>query len=243
MFGPVASDTTISRLIDTFATTGTRALTGCFARADVRAHVGKRVGDTAPDAGGQVIVDLDGALVRSEKQAVPARSPPAGSAGIAADGCRAAWERVYTPRGCIGGPSEDRQGRPARSSVGPATLGVVLTESGGVESQQRRQLRAHVQPGSASMLQVSGGDTRNPPGQCAQRSAIRLCCCGKPGLAAPQLGLRPSPGLPGVGQRFPAPVGRPDQCERHRSSDQDSDVLVPVGWCGGIWQAAPGSGW
>ncbi|WP_408992356.1 hypothetical protein [Streptomyces sp. 1268] len=67
VFGPVASDATVSRLIDTFATTGTRALTGCFAGADVRAHVEKRVGDTAPDAGGQVIVDVDGALVRSRE--------------------------------------------------------------------------------------------------------------------------------------------------------------------------------
>jgi hypothetical protein len=71
VFGPVASDPTVSRLIDTLANGGIRALTALrAARADVRERVWKLAGDAAPDTGGQVIVDLDGVLVlaHSEKQ-------------------------------------------------------------------------------------------------------------------------------------------------------------------------------
>jgi hypothetical protein len=70
-FGPVASDPTVSRLIDTLAATGPRALTAIrSARAEVREWVWKIAGDAAPDTGGQVVVDLDGVLVlaHSEKQ-------------------------------------------------------------------------------------------------------------------------------------------------------------------------------
>lgn len=71
VFGPVASDPTVSRLIDTLAAGGQRALTAIrAARADVRERVWTLAGDTAPDADGQVVVDLDGVLVlaHSEKQ-------------------------------------------------------------------------------------------------------------------------------------------------------------------------------
>ncbi|MFC8867937.1 IS1380 family transposase [Streptomyces sp. NPDC057148] len=71
VFGPVASDSTVSRLIDTLAAGGTRALTALrAARADVRERVWKLAGDAAPDTGGQVTVDLDGVLVlaHSDKQ-------------------------------------------------------------------------------------------------------------------------------------------------------------------------------
>jgi hypothetical protein len=64
VFGPVASDPTVSRLIDTLAAGGKQVLTALrSARAEVREHVWKLAGDTAPDAGGQVIVDIDGVLV------------------------------------------------------------------------------------------------------------------------------------------------------------------------------------
>ncbi|MGW7367056.1 IS1380 family transposase [Streptomyces sp. NPDC054841] len=71
LFGPVASDPTVSRLIDTLATDGKRALAAIrTARAEVREHVWKLAGVSAPDADGQVIVDLDGVLViaHSDKQ-------------------------------------------------------------------------------------------------------------------------------------------------------------------------------
>ncbi|MFE3238569.1 transposase, partial [Kitasatospora indigofera] len=71
VFGPVASDPTVSRLVDTLATAGPRALTAIRrARAEVRERVWKLAGADAPDAGGQVVVDLDGVLVlaHSDKQ-------------------------------------------------------------------------------------------------------------------------------------------------------------------------------
>ncbi|MFF4148437.1 IS1380 family transposase [Streptomyces sp. NPDC001698] len=71
VFGSVASDPMVSRLVDTLATSGKRALTAIRrARADVREHVWALARDTAPDQGGQVIVDLDGVLViaHSDKQ-------------------------------------------------------------------------------------------------------------------------------------------------------------------------------
>ncbi|MFD5066020.1 IS1380 family transposase, partial [Streptomyces sp. NPDC058394] len=71
VFGPVASDPTVSRLIDKLAAGGPKTLTAIrSARAEVRERVWKLAGASSPDAGGQVIVDLDGALVlaHSDKQ-------------------------------------------------------------------------------------------------------------------------------------------------------------------------------
>jgi hypothetical protein len=71
VFGPVASDPTVSRLIDVLASAGPKALAAIrTARAHVREHVWKLAGQAGPDAGGQVIVDIDGVLVlaHSEKQ-------------------------------------------------------------------------------------------------------------------------------------------------------------------------------
>jgi hypothetical protein len=64
LFGPVASDPTVSRLIDTLAAAGARALAAIrTARAEVRDHVWQLAGRDAPHADGQVIVDIDGVLV------------------------------------------------------------------------------------------------------------------------------------------------------------------------------------
>jgi hypothetical protein len=71
VFGTVASDPTVSRLIDTLAAGGKRTLAALrTARAEVRDRVWTLAGEAAPDSGGQVIVDLDGVLVlaHSEKQ-------------------------------------------------------------------------------------------------------------------------------------------------------------------------------
>jgi hypothetical protein len=67
----VASDPTVSRLVETLAAAGPRALTAIRrARAEVRERVWKLAGADAPGAGGQVIVDIDGVLVlaQSDKQ-------------------------------------------------------------------------------------------------------------------------------------------------------------------------------
>lgn len=64
VFGQVASDPTVSRLIDTLAAGGQRTLNAIRnARSQVRQQVWKLAGPTAPDATGSVTVDLDGVLV------------------------------------------------------------------------------------------------------------------------------------------------------------------------------------
>ncbi|WP_327188526.1 IS1380 family transposase [Streptomyces xinghaiensis] len=64
VFGPVASDPTVSRLIDTIAASGDRALQAIrAARAEARARVWRLADREAPDADGTVTVDLDGVLV------------------------------------------------------------------------------------------------------------------------------------------------------------------------------------
>lgn len=64
VFGPVASDPTVSRLIDTLAASGEQALRAIrSARAEVRQHVWRLADREAPDVGGTVTVDLDGVLV------------------------------------------------------------------------------------------------------------------------------------------------------------------------------------
>jgi Transposase DDE domain group 1 len=71
VFGPVASDPTVSRLIDTLAAAGPKALSAIrAARAQARERVWTMARDAAPNAAGQLIVDVDGVLVvaHSEKQ-------------------------------------------------------------------------------------------------------------------------------------------------------------------------------
>ncbi|MET8536996.1 transposase [Streptomyces sp. NPDC005065] len=71
LFGPGASDPTVSRLVGALAGAGSRALAAIRgARAEVREHVWKLAQADAPDAERQVTVDIDGVLVlaHSEKQ-------------------------------------------------------------------------------------------------------------------------------------------------------------------------------
>ncbi|MFE5109460.1 IS1380 family transposase [Streptomyces sp. NPDC056663] len=71
VFGPVASDPTVSRLIETLAASGDTALRAVrSARAEARDRVWQLAGRKAPDADATVTVDLDGALVtaHSDKQ-------------------------------------------------------------------------------------------------------------------------------------------------------------------------------
>ncbi|MFG2952362.1 IS1380 family transposase [Streptomyces sp. NPDC048291] len=64
VFGPVASDPTVSRLVDALAGSGEKALAAIrSARAEVRELVWRLAGEEAPGAGGTVTVDLDGVLV------------------------------------------------------------------------------------------------------------------------------------------------------------------------------------
>ncbi|MFE4416002.1 IS1380 family transposase [Streptomyces sp. NPDC056821] len=71
VFGPVASDPTVSRLIDTLAASGDKALQAMHrAWAEVRSHVWSLAGHNAPDQSREVTVDLAGVLVlaHSDKQ-------------------------------------------------------------------------------------------------------------------------------------------------------------------------------
>jgi hypothetical protein len=71
VFGPVASDPTISRLVDALAASGPKALAAIRgARSEVRTRVWELARASSPAADGQVIVDIDGVLVlaHSEKQ-------------------------------------------------------------------------------------------------------------------------------------------------------------------------------
>jgi Transposase DDE domain group 1 len=64
VFGPVASDPTVSRLIDALAASGEKALQAVrSARSEVRNRVWSLAGKHAPNADGQVTIDLDGVLV------------------------------------------------------------------------------------------------------------------------------------------------------------------------------------
>jgi hypothetical protein len=72
LFGPVASDPTVSRLVTTLADAGPKALRAILkARAAARAHTWALAGDQAPGSGGDLIpLDLDATIViaHSEKQ-------------------------------------------------------------------------------------------------------------------------------------------------------------------------------
>jgi hypothetical protein len=60
----VASDPTVSRLVDTLAAAGSRALAAIrAARSEVRHRIWQLAGPEAPHVDGQVIVDIDGVLV------------------------------------------------------------------------------------------------------------------------------------------------------------------------------------
>jgi hypothetical protein len=71
VFGSVASDPTVSRLVDALAASGPKALAAIrSARSQVRRRVWELAGENSPAASGSVIVAIDGVLVlaHSEKQ-------------------------------------------------------------------------------------------------------------------------------------------------------------------------------
>lgn len=71
VFGPVASNPTVSRLVDALASSGPKALAAIRdPRSQVRGRVWDLAGESSPAADGSVIVDIDGVLVLAhfEKQ-------------------------------------------------------------------------------------------------------------------------------------------------------------------------------
>src|SRR6266516_964239 len=81
LFGPVASDPVVSRLISRLAGDAPRALRAIrAARAAARQKAWALAGEAAPGAGGQVIVDLDATIVISHsrsRRGRPGRRPMA----------------------------------------------------------------------------------------------------------------------------------------------------------------------
>jgi hypothetical protein len=124
VFGPVASDPTVSRLVGTLAACGDKVLRAMrAARSEVRERVWQLAGEMAPDAGGAVTVDLDGVLViaHSDKE----------------DGAPT-WKKTYghhplrrsstTDRAAPGNPSLPCSDRATRAaSTGPTALDLART--------------------------------------------------------------------------------------------------------------------
>lgn len=77
VFGPVASDPTVSRLIDALAASGPKALAAIrAARSEVRGRIRDLAGASSPAAEGRVIVDIDGVLVLAHSACPnPERTP------------------------------------------------------------------------------------------------------------------------------------------------------------------------
>lgn len=111
VFGPVASDPTVSRLVDKLAAAGPKALDAIrTARADARKYVRKLARNGAPDRDGHVIVDLDGVLVlaQSEKQ-----------------DAAATWKKTYGHHPLMGFVDHGRggTGEPAAALLRPGNAG------------------------------------------------------------------------------------------------------------------------
>ncbi|GAA1227504.1 MULTISPECIES: IS1380 family transposase [Streptomyces] len=111
VFGPVASDPTVSRLVDTLAAAGPKALTAIQSvRAEIRERVWKLAGTSSPNAAGQVIVDLDGVLVvaHSDKQ-----------------DAAATWKRTYGHHPLMGFVDHGRggTGEPVAALLRPGNAG------------------------------------------------------------------------------------------------------------------------
>lgn len=147
MNGPMTSDPEVCPLIDILATSGGKALTAIRdAWSEVRGLVWKLADRRAPDAGGQVTVDLDGVLVvaHSDKQdAAPiwkktyGHHPLRGSSATGRAGpanpsplCSAPGTRARTPSPATLRPSTSTSSRsrhryglrPSRREVRSATL-------------------------------------------------------------------------------------------------------------------------
>jgi hypothetical protein len=97
VFGPVASDPTVSRLVDALAASGPKALAAIRdARSQVRGRVWDLAGESSPAADGNVIVDIDGVLVLAHSGAgravqggrSPAHSAAEGAPATMAKGAR-----------------------------------------------------------------------------------------------------------------------------------------------------------
>jgi Transposase DDE domain group 1 len=159
VFGPVASDPTVSRLVDTLAGAGPRALGAIrAARAQAREYVWKLAGSSAPDADGQVIVDLDGVLVlaHSEKQ-----------------DAAATWKKTFGHHPLMGFVDHGRggSGEPVAGLLRPGNAGS-NTAADHITTAQiaLAQLPKHYRRGRQTLIRTdSGGGTHEFVAWLAQR--------------------------------------------------------------------------
>jgi len=129
VFGTVASDPTVSQLIDTLAAAGPKALTAIrSARAEVRTRVWKLAGANGPAADGSVIVDIDGVLVlaHSEKQ-----------------DATATWKKTFGhhPLVAFVDHGQDGSGEPVAALLRPGNAGAVRHEVAQFEWLHRLEVR------------------------------------------------------------------------------------------------------
>ncbi|MEV0495923.1 IS1380 family transposase [Streptomyces atratus] len=111
VFGPVASDPTVSRLVDVLAASGEKALRAIrAARAEVRESVWQSAEGKAPDADGSVPVDLDGVLVIAHSDKEDAA---------------ATWKRTYGHHPLMGfvGHGPGGTGEPVAALLRPGNAG------------------------------------------------------------------------------------------------------------------------
>jgi hypothetical protein len=149
VFGPVASDPTVSRLVDALAAAGPRALEAIRrARSEVRERVWRLAGPAAPDAGGEVIVDIDGVLVlaHSEKQ-----------------GAAATWKKTFGHHPLVAFVDHGREGsgEPVAGLLRPGNAGInTAADHITVTRQALAQLPASLRRGRRTLIRTdSAGGT------------------------------------------------------------------------------------
>ncbi|WP_406405248.1 IS1380 family transposase [Streptomyces sp. NBC_01643] len=147
VFGPVASDPTVSRLIDALAAAGPRALTAIrSARAEVRSQVWELAGVRSPAADGSVIVDIDGVLVlaHSEKQ-----------------DATATWKKTFGHHPLIAFVDHGQagSGEPVAALLRPGNAGS-NTASDHIETAQLAlaQLPMHLRRGRKTLIRTDSAD-------------------------------------------------------------------------------------
>ncbi len=145
-FRSVASDPTVSPLIEILAAAGPRALTAIRrAGAEVREWVWGLAGAIAPDANGQVIVDIDGMLVlaHSDKQ-----------------DATATWKKPYGhhPLTAFVDHGPDGTGEPVAALLRPGNAGT--TVSGSAARIQLRWLSVFTPRSAATEATVTPGRER-----------------------------------------------------------------------------------
>jgi hypothetical protein len=159
VFGPAASDPTVSRLIGTPASGGQRVLAALrTAPAEVREPVRRLAGNAAPDAGGQVVVDIDGVLVLAHSGKQDAAAP---------------WKKTFghhPPMGFVdhgrGGSGEPVVGLPRPGNAGSNTAAGHIEATGLALARLLERLRR----GRRTLIRTdAGGGTRECVAWLAQR--------------------------------------------------------------------------